>query len=118
MTAELVALTEELARTTAILAQILVRLDDADRRARRHRTGTWVLTAVVICLAVLGGLFWQDQTHQARADCLRANRTRSDIRQGIVSSVAVGLSGSDRATEIVDRIENNLIHILPDRLCT
>lgn len=120
MTAELIALTEELARTTAILAQLLVRLDEADRRARRHRLGTYVLAIVVVALAGLGLLFWQDQAQQAHSDCLRSNRTRSDIREAIVSSVeviAVGSADQERAREVIGRIEANLIAILPDRVC-
>lgn len=120
MTAELIALTEELRSTTAMLATLIERLDEADRRARRHRFGTWVLAAAVVAVAVLGLLFWQDQAQQAHADCLRANRARADIRDAIVSSVevaAVGSSDPERARAVIDRIADNLVQILPDRVC-
>lgn len=121
MTAELIALTAELRTTTDMLGHVLERLDAADKRARRHRAGTWVLAATVIAISVLGVLFWQDQNQQAHHDCLRSKQTRRDIREAIVTSVevvSVGSSDPERAQDVIDRIEANLIKILPDRICT
>lgn len=121
MTGELIALTDELRATTEMLGQLIERLDEADRRARRHRAGSWVLAATVLALTVLGLLFWQDQDQQAHEDCLRSNRARADIREAIVSTVevvSVGSADQERAQKTIDRIEANLLEILPDRICS
>lgn len=120
MTAELIALTEELRRTTEMLGTVLARLDAADRRANRHRAWTILLAVTVGAVSALGGLFWIDQQQEREAACLRANATKADIRDAIVSTVELVVADtSDPASlrPLVERIEADLLKRLPDRPC-
>jgi hypothetical protein len=119
MTAELLALTEELRATQVKLDQVLYRLDAADRRAHRHRLWTFVLAVTVIGTLVLGGLFWRDQTQQRIAACERGNANRADIREAIVGTIerlATGASPERREALLTDA-EAYLLETLPPRSC-
>lgn len=122
MTAELIALTEELQATRAMLSMLVERLDAADRRARHHRFGTFVLALVVAAVSVLGVWFFvaeRDDDHRA---CLAANEARADIRHGIVSTVVkvIERRGEDAASfqPLIDDITDDLNKTLPDRDCS
>ena len=119
MTAELVALTEELRITTAMLAKVTVRLDAADRRANRHRLWTGVLALCVLANAVLFGLFWKDDRNDDTASCLRANATRADIREAILETVRTVATSEDpdRLDAVLVKIDDSLRKRLPERSC-
>lgn len=122
MPEELIALTDELRATRAMLVTLVARLDVADKRARRHRFGTIVLATVVAAVAVLGVWFYvaeRDDDHRA---CVAANEARADIRSGIVSTVVkvIERRGEDPASfqPLIDDIAADLKKTLPDRDCS
>lgn len=120
MTAELIALTDELRATNAMLGQVTQRLDVADRAARRHRFGTWVLACVVVAVVVLGWSDWRERQDEMHQDCMEANATRADIRASIVETVLVIIDGTDnpeRLAPLVERIQERLETTIPDRSC-
>lgn len=120
MTAELVALTEELQATRQMLGVVLTRLDTADKRANRHRFMTTILALCVFAVAALGGLYAIDQRDDERRACLQANEARADIRQAIVNTVEVIVAGADDPSDfetLLDEIANDLVRTLPDREC-
>lgn len=119
MTAELTALTDELRVTTEMLGRVVARLDEADRRANRHRLWTGVLALCVLCNAVLFGLFWENQRDEETASCLRANATRADIREAILDTVRTVATGEDpdELNAVLMRIDQSLRKTLPDRTC-
>lgn len=119
MTAEVIALTEELRTTTAMLSVVVDRLDAADKRATRHRLWTGVLACCVLANAVLFGLFWIDDRNDEVTACLRANAGRADIRASIAEAVRVagGNSDQDRVDAVIAEIDKRLRDTLPDRDC-
>ena len=119
MTAELIALTEELRVTTVMLGKVVARLDEADRRANRHRLWTGVLALCVIANAVMFGLFYMDQRDQETAACLRSNATRADIREAILNTVRTVATGDDqeRLDAVLLKIDRSLRETLPARNC-
>lgn len=120
MTAELIELTEELRATTKMLGKVTVRLDDADRRANRHRLWTGILALCVLANALLFGLFYRDDRSDDTTACLRANATRADIREAIletVRTVTVDSDNPERVAAYLVEIDKNLRKTLPDREC-
>lgn len=144
MTAEVVALTEEVRAALAMMSTVLERLDRADRRqvelakdalvlaeetrrvakaTTRHRIGSWVLALCVVSLAGLGLAFRQDQINERYRTCVRSNEIRSDIRQSIVNTVELLAARSPNydpavLAVLLDSIEANLVETLPDRVCS
>lgn len=127
MTAELIALTDELRATNGTLATVVGRLDEADRRAReerkragRHRASTVVLAVVVAAVVLLG---WRDAREgegERHRDCMQTNALRADIRAAIVDTVLVIIEGADepeRLTPLVERIQDRLATTIPDQAC-
>ena len=121
MTAEVVALTEELRITTEMLGKDIARLDEADRRANRHRVWTGVLALCVMANALMFGLFYKDDQNDDTASCLRSNATRSDIREAILETVRTVAAGRDTTADelevALDQIDQSLRRRLPDRNC-
>lgn len=70
MTAELIALTEELRTTTSMLAVVVDRLDAADKRANRHRLQILIVAGCVVAVFLIG---WRT------LDALRTSRDESRI---------------------------------------
>lgn len=122
MTAELIALTEELHAANVMLGQVVARLDEADRRARRHRAGTAVLALCVLAIAVLFGLFYVDDQRDDELACLRGNATRTDIREAILETVRTVAAGNpdsdpDRLDAALMQIDESLRDRFPERKC-
>lgn len=119
MTAELIALTDELRATQVKLDLVLDRLDAADTRANRHRLWTVVLALTVVVVVVLGGLFWRDQREQRITVCNRGNEAREDIREAIVGTIERLGAGEDpaRLAVILAESERYLLETLPPRDC-
>lgn len=120
MTAELIALTEELRVTTQMLGKVTARLDEADRRANRHRIWTGILALCVLANALLFGLFYRDDQSDDTSTCLRANATRADIREAIAETVRTVTADSDnpeRVAAYLAEIDKNLRKTLPNRDC-
>lgn len=119
MTQELLALTDELRATNAMLATVADRLDAADRRANRHRLYTGVLALCVLANAVLFGLFWKDDRADDTSACLRANAGRADIREAILETVRTVATTDDQARldAVLVKIDVSLRKTLPDRNC-
>lgn len=70
MTAELIALTKELQRTTVMLDKVVMRLDAADKRANRHRLQLLIVAGCVVAVFLIG--WWT-------FDSLRTSRDESRI---------------------------------------
>lgn len=122
MTAELIALTEELHVTTEMLGRVIARLDVADQRANRHRLWSGVLAMCVLAQLVLFGWFYADDRNDDTAACLRANATRADIREAILDTVRTVAGGNpdsdpERLATVLDQIDKSLRETLPDRRC-
>lgn len=121
MTAELIALTEELRATRAMLSVVVARLDDADRRARRHRMGTVLLALCVAAITLLGVAFYRAEQDDDQRACFQSNEARDDIRHGIVSTVVkvIERRGDDPESfqPLIDDITTDLEKTLPDRNC-
>lgn len=119
MTAELIALTDELVATQAKLDLVLARLDAADTRANTHRVWTIVLAATVVVVVLLGGLFVWDDHQEDIAACRRGNESREDIRESIVGTIK-RLSPNadpDRLAAVLADAEAYLLETLPPRDC-
>lgn len=128
MTAEVVALTNELRAVREQLHMVLRRLEAVDaearaerKRAKRHRIGSFVLAAAVAGLLLLG---YRDSQEKERADhraCVASNQTRADIRASIVETVLVIAERTDdpeRLTPLIGQIQDRLIETIPDRDCS
>lgn len=120
MTAELIALTDELRATQVKLDLVLARLNAADKRANRHRVWTVVLALTVVVVVLLGGLFWRDQHEQRIVACERGNETREDIREAIVGTIerlAMGTDDPERVAVLLEDVNAYLLETLPPRDC-
>ena len=92
MTAELIALTEELRRTTEMLAAVIIRLDEADQRANRHRLWTLLLALSVMAVTALGGFFVVDSRHERDRIC-------EAVRGGFAQYTEALIAASERTPE-------------------
>jgi hypothetical protein len=79
--AELIALTDELQATRQMLTMLVDRLDAADRRARRHRFGTFLLALCLVAVTALGVLFWNNQRTAADRSCTDRRDARLVLRE-------------------------------------
>ena len=86
MTAELIALTDELRRTTDLLATVIVRLDEADHRANRHRLWTVLLAVSLIAVTVLGGFVTVNAQHERERICVAVRGGFSRYTEALIAA--------------------------------
>ena len=66
---EMRALTEELHAVNVMLGLVVDRLDASDRRASRHRLGSWLLAVALLVTLGLGAFFVVDGRNEDRRIC-------------------------------------------------
>ena len=81
MTAEVIALTEELHATALLLKKVVDRLDAADRRAKRHRFGTFLLALCLAAVVALGVWFYFDEREEDQQSCIDRRNGRLILRE-------------------------------------
>ena len=119
MTAEIIALTEELRVTTEMLGRVVLRLDEADKRANTHRAWTIVLALCVGAVFLLA--VWTFSV---------ANKSQKTLDRQVADRLEARITACESYnTDTVDRINGILLRasrdphriedlLLPHRDCT
>ena len=119
MTEELIALTEELRVTTEMLGKVVVRLNEADKRANTHKAWTIVLTLCVAAVFLLA-VWTFDVAKDSQTALDRQESDRLEAR--ITACKSYNDDTVDRINGILLRASRNPERIsdllLPHRDCT